>query len=40
MNLRLKSEKAMEELKDILEDWNKKLKIGGGNLFKEPKKNF
>ena len=38
MNLRLKSEKAMEELKDILEEWNKKLKIGGGNLFEEPKK--
>ena len=33
MNLRLKSEKAMEELKGILEDWNKKLKIEGGNLF-------
>ena len=32
-NLRIKSEKAMEELKDILEDWNQKLKIEGGNLF-------
>ena len=36
MNLRVKSEQAMEELELILEDWNTKLKIGGGNLYEEP----
>ena len=37
MNLRLKSEKAMDKLRLILEDWNKKLKLEG-SLFEEPKK--
>ena len=40
MNLRIKSEKAMDELKEILERWNTKLKLGGGNLFEQPGDNL
>ena len=37
MNLRIKSEKAMDELKNTLEEWNDKLQLGGG-FFEKPKK--
>ena len=37
MNLRIKSEKAMDKLKLTLERWNEKLNLGGENVFEQPK---